>query len=66
MSAATSAPPGTPPSTVDPADAQGLAYWAQHFGVNSDQLRESVQAVGGDPQAVREHLLNQGGSAGAS
>jgi hypothetical protein len=39
--------------------------WCKEFGVTEAQLAEAVQAVGGDAAAVREHLLNQGASAGA-
>ena len=53
------------PARVDPDDEAGLRYWRAHFGVTVEQLLEAVQAVGGAPQAVREHLLNQGSSAGA-
>ncbi len=53
------------PARVDPADEATLARWREHFGVTIEQLLEAVQAVGGDPQAIREHLLNQGSSAGA-
>jgi hypothetical protein len=53
------------PTRVDVADASSLEYWREHFGVTTEQLEEAVAAVGGDPQAVQEHLLNQGGSAGA-
>jgi hypothetical protein len=54
------------PSRIDLADEAGAKYWQQHFGVSIEQLEESVKAVGDDPGAVQEHLLNQGGSAGAS
>lgn len=54
-----------PEAAVDPADEATLARWLQHFGCTREQLEEAVQAVGGDPGRVREHLLNQGGSAGA-
>lgn len=46
-------------------DAEHLAHWLELFGVTREQLEEALAAVGDDPQAVREHLLNQGGSAGA-
>ncbi len=51
---------------IDPSDENGLRRWQEKFGVTAEQLQEAVQAVGGDPDAVREHLLNQGSSAGAS
>jgi hypothetical protein len=52
------------PDQVNLADERGLALWREHFGATSDQLAEAVRAVGTDPSKVREHLLNQGGSAG--
>lgn len=62
-------PSGSPdsphPPTVDLADEAGVAHWLAHFGVTQQQLVEAVQAVGTDPARVREHLLNQGASAGA-
>jgi Rieske Fe-S protein len=57
-------PAGTP-DRVDPDDQQGLDRWCEHFGCTVQQLQEAVQAVGSDPAAVREHLLQQGSSAGA-
>lgn len=57
--------PAHSPAFVDAGDADSLDYWLEHFGVTAQQLEEAVAAVGGNPQAVREHLLNQGGSAGA-
>ena len=55
----------TPPrGPIDPDDAAHLQAWLDHFGITVDQLREAVNAAGSDPQAVTEHLLNQGGSAG--
>lgn len=52
---------------IDPIDfdnAQQVDIWLEHFGITISQLHEAVDAVGGDPQAVTEHLLHQGGSAG--
>lgn len=49
---------------VDLDDEASVRLWMDHFGVTVDQLREAVLAVGHHPQAVTEHLLNQGGSAG--
>ena len=57
------APP--PSGPLDLADDEGLAAWCEHFGTTRQQLEEAVQAVGTEPAAVREHLLNQGSSAGA-
>jgi len=45
-------------------DEAGLEYWREHFGVTTQQLAEAVLAVGPEAEAVREHLLNQGSSAG--
>ena len=42
----------------------GWSTGAEHFGATVEQLVEAVLAVGGEPAAVREHLLNQG-AAGA-
>jgi len=50
---------------VLPEDSAGMAYWREHFGVTTEQLLEAINAVGSDPREVREHLLTQGGSAGA-
>ena len=60
-----SAPTGPAPHAVLPEDSAGMAYWREHFGVTTEQLLEAINAVGSDPREVREHLLNQGGSAGA-
>lgn len=54
-----------PAGPVDPADRAAAPRWLEHFGCTLEQLEEAVRAVGGDPARVREHLLNQGGSAGA-
>jgi hypothetical protein len=48
-----------------PGDPSAVKRWCREFGVTAAQLAEAVQAVGGDAAAVREHLLNQGASAGA-
>jgi hypothetical protein len=53
------------PDKVDVADERALTVWREHFGATTEQLAEAVRAVGTDPSKVREHLLNQGGSAGA-
>jgi hypothetical protein len=53
-----------PPLQVDPDDPASLDFWLEHFGVTRQQLAEAVLAVGRDPEAVHEHLLNQGSSAG--
>lgn len=56
--------PRPPHGPVDPDDDARLQAWLDHFGVTAEQLREAVLAVGGEPGAVAEHLLHQGGSAG--
>lgn len=53
------------PTTVDADDPEGLKYWGGVFGVTQEQLQEAVLAAGSDPAAVREHLMQQGSSAGA-
>lgn len=52
--------------TVDLGDADAMKKWMDHFGITEEQLRESVKAAGTSPQAIKEHLLNQGASAGPS
>jgi len=61
---ATSAP--FPSNSIDPDDPTHLQVWLDHFGITAEQLREAVKAAGSNPQAVTEHLLNQGASAGPS
>jgi hypothetical protein len=56
--------PGLPPTRIDIDDDDGMRYWCDHFGATVQQLMEAVKAVGDDPGAVRDHLLNQGASAG--
>ncbi|MDP9044016.1 MAG: DUF3606 domain-containing protein [Pseudomonadota bacterium] len=53
-----------PASSIHLDDAEQVQRWLDHFGVTAEQLQEAVQAVGSDPQAVTEHLLHQGASAG--
>jgi len=54
-----------PDGPVDPDDLARLQQWLDHFGVTAEQLHEAVNAAGPSPEAVAEHLLNQGASAGA-
>lgn len=54
-----------PAGPIDLADEAAVQRWLQHFGCTREQLEEAVHAAGHDPAHVREHLLNQGGSAGA-
>jgi hypothetical protein len=56
--------PSGAPAEIDPEDRAGLDCWCEHFGCTVQQLEEAVLAVGRDPDAVREHLLQQGSSAG--
>lgn len=53
-----------PGDRVDLADDEQARAWCEHFGATRQQLEEALQAVGDEPAAVREHLLNQGASAG--
>lgn len=53
------------PTTVDTDDPGVVKYWCGVFGVTLEQLQEAVLATGTDPGAVKEHLLQQGSSAGA-
>ena len=67
----TSAPPPSPqtgeqPQTIDLAQEDQVDYWTERLGVTREQLEDAVHAAGNSAQAVTEHLLNQGGSAGAS
>lgn len=58
---------GTPRNgVIDLDDEQGVTRWCEHFGITRPQLAEAVLAAGAHSDAVREHLLNQGASAGAS
>ena len=50
---------------IDLSDPASILRWCEHFGVTEQQLDEAIKAVGPEPAAVREHLLNQGASAGA-
>ena len=58
-------PASHPDGPVDPDDPARLQQWLDHFGVTAEQLQAAVNAAGPSPAAVAEHLLNQGGSAGA-
>ena len=51
------------PTRLD--DGEQVQSWLEYFGITAEQLEEAVRAAGSDPQAVTEHLLNQGASAGA-
>lgn len=53
------------PERIDLGNPDAVKQWCEHFGVTTEQLEEAVQATGDDAAAVKEHLLNQGGSAGA-
>lgn len=54
-----------PHRAIDLNDEKSIAEWCEHFGITAAQLKEAVRAVGSDSAALREHLLNQGASAGA-
>lgn len=43
-----------------------MRRWVDYFGVTATQLEEAVKAAGNNAQDVKQHLLNQGSSAGAS
>lgn len=58
-------PPAPLHSRIDLDSPREASRWCEYFGVTIEQLTEAVQAVGHEPGAVREHLLRQGGSAGA-
>lgn len=57
--------PAPPRERIDLDSPRDASRWCEYFGVTIEQLTEAVRAVGLDPGAVREHLLRQGGSAGA-
>jgi hypothetical protein len=52
------------PERVDLRDQHNLQRWIDHFGVTEQQLAEAEKAVGDDPNAIQEHLMRQGASAG--
>jgi len=54
-----------PHERIDLADDAAVKHWCEHFGVTVEQLAEAVKAAGNEPTAIREHLLQQGASAGA-
>lgn len=43
-------------SRINVNEEHELRYWTQELGVNAEQLREAVKAVGTSAKAVREHL----------
>jgi hypothetical protein len=53
------------PERVNLGDPAAVKQWCEHFGITAEQLAEAVKAAGDKPAAVKEQLLNQGGSAGA-
>jgi len=53
------------PERIDLGNPAAVKQWCEHFGITAEQLAEAVKAAGDKPAAVKEHLLNQGGSAGA-
>lgn len=54
------------PDTIDLGNPEQLRYWTERLGVTEEQLRQAMQGAGNSGRAVTQHLLNQGGSAGAS
>jgi hypothetical protein len=60
-----SAPAPSQSPSIDLGNPAAMKRWCKEFGVTETQLAEAVQAAGADAAAVREHLLNQGASAGA-
>jgi hypothetical protein len=55
-----------PGDSIDLNDDAAVRRWVDYFGVTITQLQEAVKAAGNDAEAVKQHLLNQGSSAGAS
>jgi hypothetical protein len=58
--------PQAPGDTIDLNDDANVQRWVDYFGVTISQLEEAVKAAGTNAAAVKQHLLNQGSSAGAS
>jgi Protein of unknown function (DUF3606) len=58
-------PSADPGDRIDLEREDSVRRWCEHFGVTLEQLTEAVRAAGHAPADVREHLLRQGGSAGA-
>ncbi|NML17273.1 DUF3606 domain-containing protein [Azohydromonas caseinilytica] len=58
--------PTPPGGTIDLNDDAAVGRWIDYFGITRTQLEEAVKSAGTDPQAVQQHLLNQGASSGAS
>lgn len=54
-----------PALDIDLSDDDSVECWIEHFGITKMQLEEAVNAVGNDPDRIREHLLNQGANSGA-
>jgi hypothetical protein len=64
MATHTSSPP--PGDRIDLNDEAAVRRWLDYFGVTVTQLQEAVKAAGNQAEDVKQHLLNQGSSAGAS
>ncbi len=58
--------PNPPGDTIDLNDDASVRRWVDYFGITVTQLEEAVKAAGNNAQDVKQHLLNQGSSAGAS
>jgi hypothetical protein len=63
---ATNTSSNRPGDRIDLNDDAAVQRWVDYFGVTITQLQEAVKAAGNDAEAVKQHLLNQGSSAGAS
>jgi hypothetical protein len=63
---ATDTSPQAPGDTIDLNDEANVQRWIDYFGITITQLEEAVQAAGTNATDVKQHLLNQGSSAGAS
>jgi Protein of unknown function (DUF3606) len=51
-------------NAIDLADEACVQRWIAHFGITQTQLEDAVQAAGSVPDAVEQHLLDSGASAG--
>ncbi|WP_298235204.1 DUF3606 domain-containing protein [uncultured Azohydromonas sp.] len=63
---ATDNQPHPPGDTIDLNDEAAMRRWVDYFGVTATQLEEAVKSAGNRAEDVKQHLLNQGSSAGAS
>lgn len=42
--------------SIDVGDPQSLAYWSQHWGITSNQLRRAIRQVGTDVAELAAYL----------